>query len=1350
MTWGTNTTTSISGSFSGTANGYLVVRSTSATPPAQPVNGVTYSAANIATLGAGLTFVQTGASTSFTATGLTGNTRYYFYVYAYTNALCLGGPTYNTTGALTGNSVTCPNVPQTVTAAPIGTNNFTLNWTAPVPGGSALPLTYIIQVTTDPGFTADVVGSPFTVPAPTLTRTITGLSATTTYYYRILASNGCSSNNVNGSATTIGSYCAATSTSSTYYIDRFTTTGGILNITNMNSGYSATGYGNFTSQVVSQNAGVNVNFAAGFFDGINYSYGFAIWVDWNNDATFQTTERVYTTNAYVYTASGSFPIPGATAPGGYRMRIRADYFSTNPAPCGSITNGETEDYTLVVAPPLPCSGNPSSLSANILTNSSVTLSWIDALPIPANGYQYYYSTSPTNPLNATTPSGSVTTGTNVTLNALTAGIRYYYWVRSNCGGALGQGAWMGPQSFLIPTCGIGNSLGTTTLGCHNVLSGGLGLSGADAPPTNCASGSCVTLEASYLQVNQPTNYTVASIPYAPPYQFNCLKNPVSVNDDDVWSPIVNLPFNFCFFGTNYSQCLISSNGAITFDLTNNTPGGYSGWSFTNNLPSTNLFRNAIFGVYHDIDPEVGGEVGWELVTLNSGCRALVAAWHDIPMYSSSCNSLLYTGMMVLYENTNIIDVFIENKPVCGSWNSGNAVVGIQNASATTAVVPPNRNSLSPDWTATNEAWRFTPSGATTASILWYEGAGTAGAIVGSGNTLNVCPSSTTVYTAEVTYNLCSGRQVVVSDQTTVTVNANKVWNGSVNTNWNNANNWTPVGVPTNLQCVSIPAAANNCVIQGSAYAAYCHNITVQTGGVLRIDSPNNNLTVTDAVNVNTGGTFNIMNSGGLIQVNNVTNFGNINMQRITQPMYRYDYTYWGSPVTLASGYTLGMLSPGTLADKYYSWTPFVGSSYGTWNQESAATIMDPRKGYIVRAPQTFSTNPATKATYTATFTGVPNNGVINSPVLFGTLGPPTYNDQYNLLANPYPSSISANAFLNLPNNAARIDGTIYFWTHNSAPSTAYPDPFYNDFLYNYTGSDYASWNKVGGVGTAASTGGAQPNGMIAAGQSFFVRSLEVSGNAIFNNSMRSASYTNSQFFRPGDDSAYQVRDEQEDFEKHRLWLNMTNPGTFSQILVAYAEGATNDWERGYDGHRFEHLESNSLYSLIGTEAFVIQARALPFHEYDQVPLGYNVLQAGQYAIRIDQYDGDFENRNIYLEDQLLNVIHDLKQSPYTFTTAAGHFEDRFVLRYNNSMLSNTAFEAAGLTAFISQRQLHATATDAIERIDVYEVNGKWVKSYVPSDPSKTFTGDFAFAQGIYFAKVKLADGKVVTQKLMNR
>ncbi|WP_412783729.1 hypothetical protein, partial [Aeromonas sanarellii] len=81
--------------------------------------------------------------------------------------------------------------------------------------------------------------------------------------------------------------------------------------------------------------------------------------------------------------------------------------------------------------------------------------------------------------------------------------------------------------------------GTSTLGCPSVISGGLGLSGTDPAPISCGSSGCVDLEATYLHLGQTTSYTVQSIGYAPPYQFDCLANQVSVNVDDTWSPIIN-------------------------------------------------------------------------------------------------------------------------------------------------------------------------------------------------------------------------------------------------------------------------------------------------------------------------------------------------------------------------------------------------------------------------------------------------------------------------------------------------------------------------------------------------------------------------------------------------------------------------------------------------------------------------------------------------------------------------------------------------------------------------------------------------------------------------------------------
>src|SRR5690606_30062157 len=64
-----------------------------------------------------------------------------------------------------------------------------------------------------------------------------------------------------------------------------------------------------------------------------------------------------------------------------------------------------------------------------------------------------------------------------------------------------------------------------TTGCPNVVSGGLGLNGADPAPFDCtASATCVELEATYLDLGNTTDYIVEPIAYNPPFAFGGLAN----------------------------------------------------------------------------------------------------------------------------------------------------------------------------------------------------------------------------------------------------------------------------------------------------------------------------------------------------------------------------------------------------------------------------------------------------------------------------------------------------------------------------------------------------------------------------------------------------------------------------------------------------------------------------------------------------------------------------------------------------------------------------------------------------------------------------------------------------------
>jgi hypothetical protein len=288
-------------------------------------------------------------------------------------------------------------------------------------------------------------------------------------------------------------------------------------------------------------------------------------------------------------------------------------------------------------------------------------------------------------------------------------------------------------------------------GCPNVDAG---------PNQNLAcTGSCASLVAVPFETGATSSYEVNSIPYNPPYPFNA-GIPAFVGIDDIWSDIIPLPFNFCFFGNTYNQIVIGANGLITFDITN--ANMYCPWPFTNSIPNPALPLNSISGAYHDIDPSICGNIYYDVFGA-APCRTFVVNFDQVCHFQ--CNSIVTTQQIVIYETTNAIEVYINDKPTCATWNSGNAVIGIQDQSGTTGYFPPGRNTG--PWTATNEAWRFTPNGAPNFTLNWFEEGNPVA--ISTNDSIDVCPTDTTQYIAQVIYTNCDGAQVIVNDTVTVNV-----------------------------------------------------------------------------------------------------------------------------------------------------------------------------------------------------------------------------------------------------------------------------------------------------------------------------------------------------------------------------------------------------------------------------------------------------------------------------------------------------------------------------------------------------------------------------------------------------
>lgn len=280
---------------------------------------------------------------------------------------------------------------------------------------------------------------------------------------------------------------------------------------------------------------------------------------------------------------------------------------------------------------------------------------------------------------------------------------------------------------------------------------------------------CATLTADFLEIGETTTYEIIPIPFDPPFLFNGLSNSLNPDIDDAWSGVEALPFDFCFFGNAETEFQVGSNGVIRFEVDPADTG--NGWAFTEDLPNNSnptLGEANIFTPGHDINPATSDteEIGYEVLG-EAPNRVLVVSYYEVPMFSGACTDLLATQMAVLYETTNIIDIYILNKPSCPTWNSGNAVLGIQNNEGTEAFVPPGRNTSASPWETEFEAWRFIPRGPTVTSVTWLDSSMN---VIGDTATIEVCPSADETYTARVEYLNCNGEVIRVEDTVNVTTN----------------------------------------------------------------------------------------------------------------------------------------------------------------------------------------------------------------------------------------------------------------------------------------------------------------------------------------------------------------------------------------------------------------------------------------------------------------------------------------------------------------------------------------------------------------------------------------------------
>jgi hypothetical protein len=352
-------------------------------------------------------------------------------------------------------------------------------------------------------------------------------------------------------------------------------------------------------------------------------------------------------------------------------------------------------------------------------------------------------------------------------------------------------------------------------------------------------------------------------------------------------------------------------------------------------------------------------------------------------------------------------------------------------------------------------------------------------------------------------------------------------------------------------------------------------------------------------------------------------------------------------------------------------------------------------------------HPATPTVWTGTFTGIPNNGNFNLTVV---------NNAFNAVGNPYPSGINANIFMSENN----ITDALYLWRKTN----------------NANNSSYAVYTKAGGTSNSGGdTMQLTPSMIIPAEQGFLVKTT--SDHLIFNNAMRVSS-VNVPFLRITN-------------EKSRIWLDMTNTaGFFGQTMIAYMPESTLGIDAAIDG-RFINDSPTALTSIINNEEFSIQGRPLPFEIEDRVALGFKSELANTFTIAINHVDGIFEaSQNVFLKDNITGIETNLSTSSYTFDTAAGIFNNRFELVYQNTLATiQNAFDSENVFIYKQNQNLMINAGNTtMEKVAVYDISGRLLFSKKNINATETQIA-LASNGAILIVKITSNDHKTVVKKVIN-
>ena len=447
-----------------------------------------------------------------------------------------------------------------------------------------------------------------------------------------------------------------------------------------------------------------------------------------------------------------------------------------------------------------------------------------------------------------------------------------------------------------------------------------------------------------------------------------------------------------------------------------------------------------------------------------------------------------------------------------------------------------------------------------------------------------------------------------------------------------------------------------------------------------------------------------------------------------------------APITFAPLYTAADGAPTTpiTLSTYWIWKfTNLPNQYSNWIQIRHTGNLNAGEGFTMKGPNTGGISD--EQNYV--FEGKPNNGAIALSI--------TANNIY-LVGNPYPSALNARQFI-LDN--PDITGTLKFWEHWGGGSHLLAEYQGGYALLNLSGSvvnaSYeASDPLVSGLGTPTKT----PQPAIPVAQGFFVEAA-TNGTVHFNNGQRefvTEASGNSVFIRTASNETTSNTPTTFVDDRMKIRVGYRSPGGIRrQLLLTVDTNTTFDYDNRYDGKNSD-VQFDDLNWRIGQEKYIIQG--VPAID-DTVVLPFQVKtrDTGMATVSIDDLENIPNDKKIYLMDNLLGIIHDIKSSDYTTTVYSGIDDNRFELVFQNTTLSNDDFQMNGISLFFNVEnqslQINNLENKLVETVKLFNIIGQEVFQQELNSTESVIQIPVDLSKGVYIVNLKTEE-KVISKKII--